>query len=97
MTKSLIDIIKAPCLSEKTLSQKEKYRQITFRVALDANKIEIKQAIEKQFKVSVQKVATLHMLGKEKRLGRYKGRRSNWKKAIITLKAGDKIEYFEGA
>ncbi len=97
MTKPLIRIIKSALLSEKGLSQKEKFNQVTFRVALDANKLEIKKSLEKEFKISVQKVATLRVRGKEKRLGRHKGRRPDWKKAVITMKKGDKIEYFEGA
>ena len=67
-----------------------------FEVALDANKIEIKNAIEALFSVKVVDVHTQIMRGKEKRVGRFMGQRSNWKKAIVTLAAGNKIEFFEG-
>ena len=68
----------------------------TFRVALTANKVQIRQAIEKIFNVKVDKVATMRVLGKTKRMGRTQGKRSDWKKAIVTLKAGQTIEFFEG-
>ncbi len=90
-------ILKRPHMTEKALAQKELANQVTFEVSRDANKIEIRRAVERMFGVSVRKVATINMRGKKKRMGRHQGRRAAWKKAIITLKAGDKIEYFEGA
>ena len=70
--------------------------QVLFEVAMDANKIEIKQAVEALFSVKVVDVHTQVVRGKEKRIGRFMGQRSNWKKAIVTLAAGNKIEFFEG-
>jgi large subunit ribosomal protein L23 len=65
-------------------------------VARDANKIEIKYAVEKLWNVNVLKVRTAIVRGKQKRVGRYLGRRSNWKRALVTLAPGQKIEFFEG-
>lgn len=92
-----LKILKAPRLTEKSVIQKEESNQVSFRVDKGANKIEIKRAVEDLFKVKVLNVNTINMRGKEKRMGRFMGRRPDWKKAIITLKEGDKIEYFEGA
>ena len=94
---NIFDVLRAPKMSEKTLSLKEEANQFAFEVDQRANKIQIKESIEKSFKVSVLKVRTMNVRGKKKRLGRYQGLKSNWKKAIITLKEGDTIEYFEGA
>jgi large subunit ribosomal protein L23 len=92
-----LKLLKAPRLTEKTVRQKELSNQVTFLVDPSANKIEIKKAVESLFKVKVLGVNTANVLGKNKRMGRYLGKRPDWKKAIITLKAGDKIEYFEGS
>ena len=92
-----LKVLKTPHLTEKSVIQKEKSNQITFLVDRDANKIEIKRAIEKVFKVKVLNVNTINNRGKLKRMGRFTGRRPDWKKAVITLKEGDSIEYFEGA
>ncbi len=92
-----IKLLRTPHLTEKTVTQKEADNQITFTVDRRANKIEIKRAIEATFKVTVLTVNTMNFKGKKKRLGRFTGRRPDWKKAVVTLKAGDKIEYFEGA
>ncbi len=101
-------IIKRPLLTEKGTRLKETgggqldageeslRPQVLFEVAMDANKIEIKQAIESLFSVKVVDVHTQIVRGKEKRIGRYMGMRPNWKKAIVTLAAGNKIEFFEG-
>ena len=94
---NIFDVLRAPKMSEKTLSLKEEANQFAFKVAQRANKIQIKESIEKSFKVSVLKVRTMNVRGKKKRLGRYQGLKSSWKKAIVTLKEGDTIEYFEGA
>ena len=71
--------------------------QILFEVNRDANKIEIRHAVEKLWNVNVLKVRTSIVRGKEKRIGRFTGRRSNWKKALVTLAPGQTIEFFEGA
>ncbi len=90
------NIILAPVITEKSTLLKEKHGALVFRVDRAANKIEIRQAIEKLFSVKVASVRTENVRGKLKRMGRYAGRRSDWKKAYITLKPGEKtIEYFE--
>ena len=94
---NIFDVLRAPKMSEKTLSLKEEANQFAFDVDQRANKIQIKESIEKSFKVSVLKVRTMNVRGKKKRLGRHQGLKSSWKKAIVTLKEGDTIEYFEGA
>ncbi|MCH7477900.1 MAG: 50S ribosomal protein L23 [SAR324 cluster bacterium] len=92
-----VQLLKSPRLTEKSVTQKELTNQVTFLVELTANKIEIKRTIESLFKVTVLGVNTIRMRGKKKRMGRYVGRRPAWKKAMVTLKEGDHIEYFEGA
>ena len=102
-------IIKRPLLTEKSARLREtgggaashaegaEYaQQVVFEVARDANKIDVKRAVESLFKVSVTRVRTLVVRGKMKRIGRFAGRRPGWKKAFVTLKAGDNIEFFEG-
>jgi large subunit ribosomal protein L23 len=88
-------LIKKVLITEKGTALREKQNQYAFEVARDANKIEIKQAIEKIFSVKVTDVRTMQVHGKEKRQGRFAGRRSDWKKAIVTLKPDQKIELFE--
>jgi large subunit ribosomal protein L23 len=90
-------IIRKPLITEKTTRQKEEERQYAFEVAREANKFEIEKAVEQLFKVKVLKVRTSNVLGKVKRLGRKFGKRSDWKKAVVTLREGDRIEFFEGA
>jgi len=89
-------IIRRPIVTEKGTVLKDDNNQLIFEVNLDANKSEIKKAIEKLFKVTVLSVRTQNRLGKRKRLGRTVGRRKNWKKAIVTLKEGDRVDFFEG-
>lgn len=90
------DIIKRPIVSEQSMEQVED-RKYTFAVALDANKIEIKNAIEEIFGVDVEKVNTLRVTGKIKRMGMHSGKRPDWKKAVVKLREGSKtIEFFEG-
>ena len=91
------EIIKRPLITEKTNIQKEAANQLTFEVDRSANRIEIKRAIETAFKVRVARVQTLQVKGKVKRRGRFAGKRRNWKKAIVTLMPGERIEFFEGA
>jgi len=90
-------IIRRPLITEKSTRQKEDARQYAFEVRRDANKIEIQSAVERLFKVKVLQVRTANVLGKVKRLGRRYGKRPDWKKAIITLREGDRIDFFEGA
>ncbi len=90
-------IIRRPLLTEKGTELKDHANQYLFEVARDANKIEIKRAVESLFRVKVLQVRTLSVKGKEKRVGRFVGRTPDSKKAVATLKAGDSIEFFEGA
>ncbi len=90
------DIIIKPIISEHSMEQTID-RKYTFAVALDANKIEIRKAIEEIFGVTVEKVNTMRVLGKIKRMGRNSGKRPDWKKAIVKLTEDSKsIEFFEG-
>jgi large subunit ribosomal protein L23 len=95
--KEAYKIIRRPLITEKSTRQKEENRQYAFEVAGGANKVEIQSAVERLFKVKVLQVRTCNVLGKVKRLGRRYGRRPDWKKAIVTLKEGDRIDFFEGA
>jgi len=89
-------IILKPIITEKTTELKEKNREVCFQVAAGANKTEIKKAVEQLFKVKVESVHTQNMVGKWRRVGRGQGQRSNWKKAYVKLREGEKmIEYFE--
>ena len=90
------DILIKPIVTEKTtmMMSDGKY---TFQLPLNANKVEIRKAVEQIFKVKVAKVTTLRIMGKMKRMGKYIGKRPDYKKAIVTLKEGESIEFFEGA
>jgi large subunit ribosomal protein L23 len=90
-------IILEPVVTEKTTRRREVKNEVVFKVAKNANKIEIRNAVEELFDVSVKTVRTIAMHGKVKRLGRFEGKRASWKKAIVTLKEGDVIEFFEHA
>jgi len=90
------DIIKRPLITEKTTIQKESFNQVTFEVDPVANRVEIKRAIEKIFNVKVARVQTLQVTGKRKRRGWIVGKRKDWKKAIVTLMPGERIDFFEG-
>jgi large subunit ribosomal protein L23 len=92
--KPLYRIIRQPLVTEKTSLQKEAGRVVAFEVSIDANKIEIKQAVEKAFDVKVENVNTVLVAGKVKRVGRNFGKRSNWKKAYVTLAEGSSIDFF---
>jgi large subunit ribosomal protein L23 len=94
--KSNREIIIRPIVTEKITTLQETHNQVAFVVNKHANKIEIRRAVEEKFNVKVTKVATLNMQGKLKRMGRFEGKRSNWKKAIVTLGEGFKIDFFEG-
>ena len=88
-------VLRRPVITEKNtlLVEQNKY---TFEVAQDANKPQIREAVEKAFKVKVTSVNVIHMPGKMRRAGRRRGMTSSWKKAIVTLEPGNKIELFEG-
>lgn len=89
------DIIVKPVITEKSMALQDE-RKYVFRVQKNANKIEIKKAVETVFGVKVKKVTTMNMLGKTKRQGRYTGKRPDWKKAIVQLTDDSKsIEFFE--
>ena len=107
--RSAQSVIKRPLLTEKSSrlretggaasapAEGESYAQkVVFEVARDANKVEVRRAVEQLFKVTVTDVRTLVVRGKLKRVGRFAGRRPSWKKAFVTLKHGDNIEFFEG-
>ena len=91
------DIIRRPIITEKTNTQKDEANQVTFEVDPRANRIEIKRAVELVFNVKVADARTMNVTGKYKRRGRILGKRKNWKKAIVTLMPGERIEFFEGA
>jgi len=91
------DVIQAPLISEKGTALAESANQFLFKVRPEANKIEVKRAVESLFKVKVIEVRMARYLGKMRRIGRRMGRRSDWKKAYVTLKEGDKIDFFGGA
>ena len=92
-----VDVIKGPVITEKGTLVNELGNQVVFRVHPQANKVEIRQAVERLFKVKVEKVRTSRLLGKTRRVGKTAGRRSDWKKAYVTLAEGDRIDFFEGA
>lgn len=94
--RKISEILVKPLVTEKSHEQLDRHGAYTFVVANDANKIEIADAIEKQFNVKVKDVRTMRYAGKEKRMGRWMGRKAAWKKAVVTLAEGDSIEIFEG-
>lgn len=90
-------MLKAPHISEKATNNAEKGNTIVFKVALDANKVEIANAVEELFEVKVDSVRTVVVKGKTKRRGAKVGRRSDWKKAYVTLQEGQSLDFVEGA
>ena len=90
------EILIRPLMTEKSMRQKEELNAVAFKVRPDANKVEIRAAVESVFNVKVASVRTASFEGKLKRMGRHQGRRPDWKKAIVTLKDGDAIQVFEG-
>ncbi len=90
-------IIRAPLITEKGTLVNEEANQVLFEVAPDANKVEIRKAVEEFFNVRVVRVRTVRVLGKVRRVGRSIGRRPSWKKAYVTLAEGQRIDFFEGA
>lgn len=94
--KGIYSIIKKPLFTEKGASLKESQNKLLVEVPKDVNKIEIKKAMEELFKVKIEKVATINTEGKWKTLGRSRGKSPDRKKAIITLKKGEKLDFIEG-
>jgi large subunit ribosomal protein L23 len=94
--RNVSEILVKPLVTEKSHAQLDRHGAYTFVVANDANKIEIADAIEKQFNVKVKDVRTMRYAGKTKRMGKWVGRKAAWKKAVVTLAEGDTIEIFEG-
>ncbi len=97
MARTPREIIQRPIMTEKTMRQKEEQNVVTFRVHPDANKVEIRNAVEAVFSVKVTDVRTSAYEGKLKRMGRHQGRRPDWKKAVVQLAPGHKIDLVEGA
>ena len=97
MTQGFQTVLVRPLLTEKITALREGANQVGFLVRADANRVQIKQAIEALLKVKVERVNVLNVRGKVKRLGRFAGKRSDWKKAIVTLKKGEKLELYESA
>ena len=95
--KDIYQVIKRPLITEKANILKEKENKVSFVVDRGANKAEIKEAVERLLKVKVLKVQVSTIKGKPRRIGRSMGKRSDWKKAVVTLSPGDHIEFFEGA
>lgn len=92
----LHQVIRKMLLTEKSNLDREAANKYHFEVDRRANKVEIGQAVEKLFKVKVTEVRVIHVLGKNKRMGRVMGKKSDWKKAIVTLAEGSRIEVAEG-
>jgi len=88
-------IVLRPLVTEKATTLKDDHNQVSFQVAFDANKVEVRRAVEAIFKVKVSDVRTQVVFGKEKRMGRFVGRRATWKKAVVQLAPDSKIELFE--
>ena len=94
--KDMYGIIRRPIVTEKSSIQREETNAVTFEVDRRANKIEIKDAVQRLFNVTVTDVRVMNFSGKAKRVGKNVGKKSDWKKAIVALKDGDTIEFFEG-
>ena len=90
-------ILIQPLLTEKITAMREANNTVGFLVHPDANRLQVKQAVETLLKVKVDRVNVLNVQGKVKRLGRFSGKRSDWKKAFVKLKAGEKLELYESA
>ena len=94
--KNAAQIIRRPVITERATILQDEQGKYLFEVRRNANKIELKKAVESMFDVDVTKVNTIRMHGKIKRLGRFQGRRPDWKKAVVTLTEGQSIDFFEG-
>ncbi len=96
MNEKSYQILKRPLVTEKSTTEKDERNKLFFEVDRRANKIEIKQAVEQIFKVDVLDVTTMNVRGKKKRVGRFFTKRSDRKKAMVTIKPGQRVEFFEG-
>ncbi|MFH1018468.1 MAG: 50S ribosomal protein L23 [Pseudomonadota bacterium] len=96
MTASFMQVLKRGVVTEKSSALKELKNQVVFEVERTSTKLEIKNAVEKAFNVKVLHVNTMIVPGKVKKMGKFEGKQANWKKAVVTLKAGEKIEIMEG-
>jgi len=96
MNRNARDIIIRPLLTEKLTELRESHGKIGLLVRADANKVEIKKATEEALNTKVEKVNVMNVSGKTRRIGRMAGKKPDWKKAIVTLRPGDKLEIFEG-
>ncbi len=94
--KDIYQVIKKPLITEKANILKEKENKVAFIVDREANKVEIKEAVERLFKVKVLKINVSNMKGKPRRIGRSTGKRPDRKKAVVTLRSGERIDFFEG-
>jgi len=92
----IYEVIKGPHITEKATLLKDAYRQVVFKVNPKATKIDIKRAVETIFKTKVIKVRTVNVRGKRKRVGRIVGKKPDWKKAIVSISAGEDLEKFSG-
>ena len=97
MKRDPYDVLVKPLLTEKITGLQEAANRIAFVVQNDVNRIEVRQAVESVLKVKVKSVNIMNVMGKKKRQGRYLGKRADWKKAIITLNEGEKVELYESA
>ena len=94
---NIYEVIRGPLITEKSTDLKEDQRTLCFKVAREATKTEVRQAVEQLLGVKVASVRTANIRGKVKRYGRFEGKRADWKKAFVTLRKGEKmIEFFEG-
>ncbi|MCM2322037.1 MAG: 50S ribosomal protein L23 [Oligoflexia bacterium] len=93
--RSVYDVIRRPIISEKSTALAEVASRYTFEVAVQANKQEIRDAVQRLFNVKVREVRTVTVHGKVKRVGRFETKRPNWKKAVVTLAEGQKIDFFQ--
>lgn len=96
MMRNEYQVLVRPLVTEKNMQLHESENKVFFEVAPNANRIEVKRAVEKVFKVKVEKVNILNQNGKRVRFKMQMGKRKNWKKAIVTLKEGEKVDYLEG-
>jgi large subunit ribosomal protein L23 len=95
MSRQPHQVLIRPFLTEKMTALRETANQVGFIVRADANRVEIKRAVEASLKVKVDRVNVMNVMGKIKRLGRFAGKRPDWKKAIVTLKEGEKLDMYE--
>lgn len=97
MSKDPYDVLVKPLLTEKITSLRDRENVVAFVVRRDANRIDVKRAVEKALGAKVARVNVINVMGKNKRLGRFVGKRPDWKKAIVTLKEGEKLDLYESA